>query len=318
MTPLLILAFASLLIPVAYLLTVSHGRFWRAATLWLVWPAIVFATWVAWEMLNRAPVPNSLRNALLGFSLLSAFLIIPWMIVSAAVISLALLVRRVFKSFGSQPVQTDRSEPFLSHPKPESSFEGECEESDAPELGAALRSTQTDGTIRVEFEPIEWYNGFWMSPPRVTDAVSGKIILDLWGQDWDAQVGYPGPRQSILRCSRFSGAAVTFLIDLEKQNYQILQLQNVKGPFLSAPIEQIAQGLEDACQSSVAASPACPEPNRQSAPAQSSWRPAITVSLGMLAMVVAIAFFAQCAESINPPSVSTIVVPDGGFRPAGK
>jgi hypothetical protein len=49
-----------------------------------------------------------------------------------------------------------------------------------------------DGTIRVEIEAAEWGNSHWVYSPRVIDVPTGRVVLDLWGTDWDATVDFPG------------------------------------------------------------------------------------------------------------------------------
>ena len=43
-----------------------------------------------------------------------------------------------------------------------------------------------DGSIRVELAAVEWSNTHWVARPGVIEVASGRILLDLWGTDWDA------------------------------------------------------------------------------------------------------------------------------------
>jgi hypothetical protein len=31
----------------------------------------------------------------------------------------------------------------------------------------------------------------WVNSPRVTEIATGRVLLDLWGTDWDAFVNFP-------------------------------------------------------------------------------------------------------------------------------
>ena len=56
------------------------------------------------------------------------------------------------------------------------------------------RRLSPDGTIRVELAMVEWSNTHWVNSPRVTDVATGRIMLDLWNTDWDAEVSFPVAR----------------------------------------------------------------------------------------------------------------------------
>ena len=81
----LIPAGLSFLIPAVYLVAAAQGGFRYAATLWLVWPVVVYCCVIVWEVVTRVPLADPFLNALLGFSLLSAFLILRWLLISALI-----------------------------------------------------------------------------------------------------------------------------------------------------------------------------------------------------------------------------------------
>ncbi len=88
---------ASCLIPALYLIFAARGRFWRAVTLWLAWPVLVYFVIIFKETAAAPPGTYPLSDALLGISLLSAFLILPWLVISSVVIGMALVLRRWFR-----------------------------------------------------------------------------------------------------------------------------------------------------------------------------------------------------------------------------
>ncbi|HEX8402079.1 MAG TPA: hypothetical protein VF628_10275 [Allosphingosinicella sp.] len=312
----LVLATASLIIPAIYLLAAARGRFRRAVTLWLCWPLVIYVALALWEALTRPPVSDPFANALLGLSLISAIVLIPWLLISAVVLGLAYVLRMFLKRPSSTPSEKQRPEPAKAPSEPNREVEGAALGVSRPGVSDDLEQTPSDRTIRVEFEPIEWYNNLWLSPPRVIDVITGHIILDLWGQDWDARAEFPGPRQVLLECWRYSGAAVTLILDLDSASYGILHLRNVEGPFPSAPLSQVARGLEEASGRSTAATRALAGHRPQIAPAKAKWRAMLLVAMGMVAAIALIAVIARQAEESSHPSPEVIAVPEGGFRPA--
>ncbi len=302
-------AIASLLIPASYLVMAGRGRFGRAAILWLLWPVLVYCGIFIWEVVGLGHAPVSLSNFMLGFSLLSAILILPWLLVSAVVLGLTLAVRRVFRRTPPPVAEVLPLQP----PAPQPAFHRTVDHRRMP--WEAHREDNADGTIAVAFEPIEWYNQLWLSPPRVTDLTTGRIVLDLWNQDWDARVTYPGPRQVILDCSRFTGAGVKAILDLATNRYRFLELRCVPGPFAWEPLDRVAQGFEEASICSAAAvrahygkPPPIPAPTMR-------YSVAALVLTGLLVVLAEIAVFTMQAERSSKPPVQVIPVPEGGFRP---
>jgi hypothetical protein len=310
----LIPAMFSLLIPAIYLVTAAHGRFRYAATLWLLWPVAVYCCVIIWELMTRAPVADPFSNAFLGFSLLSALLLLPWLLISALIIGLAIGLRRWFKR--SEPlIKQDQVKVVVTPPELDNQLTDLDASTAEPEISDASMPTSPDGTISVAFQPIEWYNNLWLSPPRVTDLSTGKIVLSLWGHDWDVRVEYPAPRQVLLEGWRYNGGGVKVLLDLANQTYQILELRNVEGPFPSAPLSQVKQGLIDATlRSSVAAQALAGVPPQIASPTKKIGKKLVILT-GTGAAIVLLAILANIATANNKPSVSIIKVPEGGFRP---
>ncbi len=305
----IIAALASLLIPAVYLVLAGRGRFGRAAILWLLWPVVLYCGIFIWEVVGLGHAPVSLSNFMLGFSLLSAILILPWLLVSAVVLGLTFAVRTVFRRAPPPVVEVPRPEP----PATEHVFPRVGDHRRMP--WEAHREDHADGTIAVEFEPIEWYNQLWLSPPRVTDLTTGRIILDLWNQDWDARVAYPGPRQVILDCSRFTGAGVKAILDLETNRYRLLELRCVPGPFAWEPLDRVAQGFEDASiRSAEAVRAHYGKPSPIPAP-RMRYSVAALVLTGLLVVIAEIAVYAMQTDRSSKPPVQLTPVPEGGFRP---
>lgn len=316
-----LLAAISLLIPGFYVLAAAHNRFGRAVILWLTWPIIVYSVMIIWELMTRAPVASPIGSALLGFSLISAILIVPWLLISAVFLGLAFLLRRVFHQpkapiAGAIEVRSDPSA-LLHAPA--------ANGPDAAEPVANLdrgvveghRHTSPDGTICVELEPVEWSNTHWVKPPRVTDHVTGDVILDLWQSDWDAAVGFPGARQVILNCRRYHvGGGLTVLIDIARNTYQITETQNVAGSLPAAPLEQILHGMEEASRCSAAAGPQHPAPDIRLAANAIGWQSVLVILGGLVFLIGIITVGAMHAEPTAGSPEELFAVPEGGFRPA--
>lgn len=305
-----IVATGSCLVPAAHLLVAPRRRAWSAAVLWLLWPVVVFVAWVWWESVTLSPGSADLGSAMLGFSLLSAFLLIPWLVVSAVVLGLVFLLRRGYRASSPATVQTQPAATAVA----DSVIADRRDSPAAPEPADGPGSSSPDGSVLVEFEPVEWYNNLWLSPPRITDGRTGEIILDLSGQDWDARVEYPANRRAVVQGWRYSGAGVTFEIDLDSRTYRILEVRYVGGPLPAAPLGQIAQGVEEASERSLAAAPARP-PN-QIRPPPVSLLHVLLVIAGLLGLAGAIALLASNTKE-DRARTPIIAVPPGGFRPTG-
>ena len=87
-----------------------RGRF---MLMWLASPALVYAGVIAYEAATRPPDPKLIEHALIGFSLISAFVIIPWLVVCGLGFWLGFRIRRVLRL----PSAPARPEP-VAEPRP--------------------------------------------------------------------------------------------------------------------------------------------------------------------------------------------------------
>lgn len=118
----------------------------------------------------------------------------------------------------------------------------------APTVGSAgpyYRRISPDGTIRIDSEAAEWGNSHWVYAPRVTDIASGKVVLDLWGTDWDATIHWPGNRRVSLDFRRyhFSGD-LTIELDPANDRYRITREPGATGDLPSGPLADAANAME--------------------------------------------------------------------------
>lgn len=86
---------AAALVAAALVVVLAPAR-WRGRAMlgWLVVPAPVYVVLILVEVLTRPGQENVLQNALLGFSLISAVLIIPWLVVCGLGFGLGFLLLR--------------------------------------------------------------------------------------------------------------------------------------------------------------------------------------------------------------------------------
>ncbi len=107
------------------------------------------------------------------------------------------------------------------------------------------RHISPDGTIRIDIAAVEWGNSHWVNTPRVIDIASGRVILDLWGTDWDAGISWPGNRRVALDFRRyhFSGD-LTIELDLAQDRYAITREPGGIAPLPSGPLAEAADAME--------------------------------------------------------------------------
>lgn len=81
--------------------------------------------------------------------------------------------------------------------------------------------------------------------PRVTDLSSQHVVLDLWGDDWDASVAFPAERVVRLALRRYTHAGhVTVEFDLARGTYRILSETVQVTSTSKAPLAAVAAGLK--------------------------------------------------------------------------
>jgi len=106
------------------------------------------------------------------------------------------------------------------------------------------RRVAPDGSLLVELAAQEWGNTHWVRSPRVTEIATGRVLLDLWGTDWDGP--WPRfPRRGAVRLSlrryHFGGGAEAE-IELAPERYVLFE-----GPRATfGPLRDLPKVLEDA------------------------------------------------------------------------
>jgi hypothetical protein len=121
-----------------------------------------------------------------------------------------------------------------------------------------------DGSIRVELAAVEWSNTHWVNSPRVIDVASGRILLDLWSTDWDAEASFPIERSVALSLRRYHyGGGCQALLYLAKDgpakdglgNDGFVVFEDTPAPPTRGPLIAIGPAIEAAARLSSAEAP---------------------------------------------------------------
>jgi hypothetical protein len=165
------------------------------------------------------------------------------------------------------------------------------------------RHVAPDGTVRVDLDSVEWSNSHWVNSPRVVDLADGRVVLDLWGSDWDAAVSFPGPQRVRLGFRRYhQGASLAAEIDLARDTYRIVSEPGQEGPLPEAPLREIADGLEQSAlrvAHATSANPSlfAPRPAPIATHPLAAWRTALLLLVGA---ILAIALATYLTERLSP------------------
>jgi len=149
-----------------------------------------------------------------------------------------------------------------------------------------------DDSLRVELVAVEWSNSHWVNSPRVIEVATGRVLLDLWGTDWDGVASFPRERCVSLGLRRYrSRIALRAVLDLASDSFTI-DGQDPWPPSLG-PLANIAPALEAASRLAVA-SPT-PHGAHHRAPRRIGSRQLVVtllILIGALATIGALSFVA--------------------------
>jgi hypothetical protein len=160
-----------------------------------------------------------------------------------------------------------------------------------------------DGSIRVELAAVEWSNTHWVNSPRVIEVASDRILLDLWGTDWDADASFPIERSVALGLRRYHlGGRCQALLHLANDGFVIFE--NTPGPPTRGPLTAIEPAIEAAARRSSAQAPSAARTPRRVGPKQLLVTLAILISA--LAAIGGISFVVARLSPEPPPKLSTM------------
>ena len=107
-----------------------------------------------------------------------------------------------------------------------------------------IRRLAPDGSLVVELQAVEWSNSHWVYSPRLAEVATGRILLDLWGTDWDAVASFPQDWSVRLALRSYrSGAGLSVELDCKAGRFAI-EGRTEAGPIdqLPAMLAQMAAG----------------------------------------------------------------------------
>jgi hypothetical protein len=160
-----------------------------------------------------------------------------------------------------------------------------------------------DGSIRVELAAVEWSNTHWVNSPRVIEVASDRILLDLWGTDWDAEASFPVERCVALDLRRYHfGGRCQAMLHLANDGFVIFE--NTPGPPTRVPLAAIEPASEAAARRSNAAAPRVIGTPRRVGARQ--LLVTLAILIGALAAIGVISFVVVRRAQEPPPKLSTV------------
>jgi hypothetical protein len=164
------------------------------------------------------------------------------------------------------------------------------------------RYISRDGTVRVDLASQERTNSNWINSPRVIEITSGRVLVDLWGTDWNATVTFREVGRVTLGCRRYhAGGTLSVVLDVARGCYQITLDPAQGGALPEQPIDSIAQGLEAASRRATQGALSFSITPRPMA----AWRAALLILLGALAFI-AVASYISVQTASKPMSLPLI------------
>ena len=162
------------------------------------------------------------------------------------------------------------------------------------------RHISRDGTIRVDLASQEWANGNWVNAPRVIEIASGRVLLDLWGTDWDATVFFREVGRVGLDCRRaHAGGGLSVVLDVARSCYQVTLAPGPGDPgsvLPEQPLAGIAAGLEAASRRGAYSVPSH---------ALAAWQSALLILIGAV-VLIAIASYLSVRLQPKPAPLTPI------------
>ena len=173
------------------------------------------------------------------------------------------------------------------------------------------RHISRDGTIRVDLASQEWSNGNWVNAPRVIEIAGGRILLDLWGTDWDAIVFFREVGRVRLDCRRSHvGGGLSVVLDVARGCYQITIAPGPGGALPEQPLDGIAEGLEAASRRGARVSQAF----SISPHSLAAWSSALLILVGAVILIAIASYLSLRLESKPSPLTPVPHVPVSGAR----
>ena len=170
------------------------------------------------------------------------------------------------------------------------------------------RRIAPDGSLLVELEAVEWGNTHWVRSPRVVEIATGRVLLDLFGTDYDAAVGFPRSRTLRLSVQRYHHGGGTIVeIDAAADRYTLFERSGTT----SGPLPDLRRALDDATRR-LAASAAPPPGVAETRPRRRT-RPGARLLAGALALIAGATLITlRFGREPTPQQLDTIPAMPGG------
>jgi hypothetical protein len=154
-------------------------------------------------------------------------------------------------------------------------------ECDDPANACITRRVAPDGLIVVELQAAEWSNTHWVRSPRLIETETGRMLLDLWGTDWDAAVSFPkaGAVRLSLRRYHFGGSAEVE-IDVAAGRYNLAAASGST----AGGIPELRDALENVSREAARRAPFTPDVARPR-PTLHNWGVALLILVAALALI---------------------------------
>lgn len=305
----------AVVVPAGLVAAVPRRWLTRTMVLWLLSPLVVYVAVVVWELLTRPPVDDPLGKALLGFMLISALTAIPWVILCAVGILVGFGIRRRLPERpdpAPSPALTPAPALAPAAPPPVRDYSAAAQRTPLDDPTPAASSVLSpDGTIQVGFDWVEWRNSQWVRAPRVTDLTNDRLVLNLWGSDWDTTATFPGDRLVRLDMARAHfGGWLGVEIDLAADTYRIVEGAGQDGPLPPEPLAGIADGLEAAWRRFAESAPT----RAMVAPSPfAAWRTALVIAATAAVLIAVATILSLQFAPARAPKAPLATVPT--FRP---
>lgn len=178
---------------------------------------------------------------------------------------------------------------------------------DTPASAYHGRRIAPDGSLLVETQAVEWSNTHWVHSPRVVEVATGRVLLDLWGTDWDAEASFPRRRAMRLGLRRYHfGGGAEVEIELGPDRFILF---DGGGAHIGA-LADLPAALEEAARRAVGEAPQQVAPPRpRPRPTLRNWLVALLIlvlTLGLIAAATAISLHLQ---GDAPPQKLDVVPP---------
>ena len=273
---------------------VSMKKLKRSILFLLFAPALAMAAVMGLGSLFSANPGEPFYNIAFAVMLIGTIAVIPWMVVCGIGIAIGFAIRR--RNPPSDP--TPPSEPSVV-PAPEI----------VPPMQAEPHFSHgsPDGSIRIDLLPVEWAASQWVNTPRVVQVEGERMLCNLMGTDWDANVSFPRERYVWLGLRRYRSPGYLFAeFDLDANRYRIA-MSSLDTPEEEGPLGDVTDRLEYWWRkaTAIAASRVTKEMPVAAPGPFTAWRTALVILAGAVAAIAGLSWF-SLKTGIEPPSVRTI------------